>query len=304
MADKTVRKGSLQFWPRKRARKILPSVNWIPIRKQAEKDEKKGLLGFIGYKVGMVSLNVKDNTPNSSTKGKVISMPGTILECPPLKIYSVRLYKDDKVRDIVVGFDDKLKSKLKKPKSFKKIEGDFDYLNIIVYPDVKGKAVYLSELGISGSKEEQLQFVNNKIGKQILASEVLSGLVDVRGVTKGKGLQGPVRRFGISLKDHKSEKGRRRPGSLAPWHPARVTFRAPQAGQTGFQTRIAYNKFIMKTGSGDFENGFHHYGKITSEYVIVKGSIPGTKKRALLLTSPIMPSKKQIKQNYDIINII
>ena len=32
--------GSLQFWPRKRARKYLPSVNWKPINSE-------GILGFI-----------------------------------------------------------------------------------------------------------------------------------------------------------------------------------------------------------------------------------------------------------------
>ena len=57
---------------------------------------------------------------------------------------------------------------------------------------------------------------------------------------------GPVKRFGISLKFHKSEKGVRRPGSLAPWHPARVTFRTPNMGQTGFFTRVSYNNLIME----------------------------------------------------------
>ena len=45
---KSPRKGSLQFWPRKRARKFLPSTNWSSI------NSEKGLKGFICYKVGMV----------------------------------------------------------------------------------------------------------------------------------------------------------------------------------------------------------------------------------------------------------
>ena len=89
---KSPRKGSLQFWPRKRAAKFLPSVNWDAI------DSGKNLKGFICYKAGMVSVAVKDNTPNSMTKGKEIVIPATILECPPLKIFSVRFYKNNKVR--------------------------------------------------------------------------------------------------------------------------------------------------------------------------------------------------------------
>ena len=89
------RKGSLQYWPRKRAARILPSLNWKGISKE-NKDKK--ILGFIGYKVGMKSSFVKDNTEDSMTKGKRIVIPSTIIECPPMKIYSIRFYKNKKTR--------------------------------------------------------------------------------------------------------------------------------------------------------------------------------------------------------------
>ena len=50
---KSPRKGSLQFWPRKRANKFMPRVNWNAI------DSGKNLKGFICYKAGMVSGFVK-----------------------------------------------------------------------------------------------------------------------------------------------------------------------------------------------------------------------------------------------------
>ncbi len=59
------RKGSLQFWPRKRVNKFLPRVNWNSIK------SGKNLKGFICYKAGMCSAYVKDNTPASMTKGKI-----------------------------------------------------------------------------------------------------------------------------------------------------------------------------------------------------------------------------------------
>ena len=106
------RKGSLQFWPRKRVSKFLPRVNWDAIR------SGKNLKGFICYKAGMASAYVKDETPDSMTKGKRISVPVTILECPPLKIFSVRFYKNKKVVKEILSenLDKELKRKVKIPK--------------------------------------------------------------------------------------------------------------------------------------------------------------------------------------------
>ena len=88
------------------------------------------------------------------------------------------------------------------------------------------------------------------MNKEIFISDIFEKglLADARGLTKGKGLVGPVKRFGITLKQHKSEKGRRRPGSLGPWHPARVIFRVPMAGQLGMFKRVIYNNKIIKIG--------------------------------------------------------
>src|SRR3989304_5113882 len=94
------RKGSLQFWPRKRARKFLPRVNWSSIN---SKNIKGRLKGFICYKAGMASAYVKDDTPNSMTKGKHIILPVTILECPPMRIFSVRFYKNGLVKTEVLA---------------------------------------------------------------------------------------------------------------------------------------------------------------------------------------------------------
>jgi len=88
-----IHSGSLQFYPRVRAKKVIPSVNWKPVSKSHRGDPKgpdgANLLGFVGYKVGMISAWVKDGTEHSLTKGKQIAVPATILECPAMKIYSV-----------------------------------------------------------------------------------------------------------------------------------------------------------------------------------------------------------------------
>src|SRR3989344_391647 len=86
--------GSLQFYPRKRSAKILPRTNWNIV---TQSGKNTGLLGFIGYKIGMKSAYVKDETANSMMKGKRIIIPVTLIECPPLKILSVRVYKHGKI---------------------------------------------------------------------------------------------------------------------------------------------------------------------------------------------------------------
>ena len=307
-----MRSGSLQFYPRVRAKKVTPSVNWKPLTK-----ERTGLMGFIGYKVGMISAWVKDDTADSLTKGKRIAVPATIIECPTMKIYSVRFYKDGKVmKDVVVSNDKDLKKKVKvsnKVPEFKAVE-DYDDVRVLTYTGVKGTCVDknkadMLEVAVSGSVDAKLDFIKERIGKEISVSEVFAdGLVDVRGVTKGFGTGGPVKRFGISLKSHKSEKGVRRPGSLAPWHPARVTFRAPQAGQTGYHNRMTYNNLILEVGKIaekdiNKKGGFEHYGVIKTEYMILKGSIPGPKKRGLVITPALKPSKFMGKKKLEVLEL-
>jgi large subunit ribosomal protein L3 len=311
---KSPRKGSLQFWPRKRASKFLPSSNWDAIK------SGKNLKGFIGYKVGMTSISAKDNTPHSMTKGKKISVPVTIIECPLMKILSVRLYKNGIVaKDILnKSLPKELKSKIKIPKktleNLEKLKPeDYDDLRLICYSNIKKTDLKnvpdLTEVGLSGSFEEKLNFVKENLNKDISVLDVFEKgqLVDFRGLTKGHGLSGPVKRFGIKLKQAKSEKGRRRPGSLAPWHPARVTFRAPQAGQLGMFTRIVYNNKIIgieKSSENSELNHMKNYGNIKTDYLIVRGSVQGPAKRQILITAPLRETKKQKKKEFEFLEIV
>ena len=308
---KSPRKGSLQYWPRKRASKFLPSVNWEAI------DSGKNLKGFICYKACMASAMVKDNTINSMTKDKKIAIPVTILECPSMKIFSVRFYKNGRiVKEILnANLDKELKKKVKLPKKNEKnIEDikpeEYDNVKVICYSQVKKtnikKTPDLIEIGLKGSAEEKVKFIKENLNREISVLDVFEkgGLVDLRGLTKGKGFSGPVKRFGIKLKQKKSEKGQRRPGSLGPWHPARVTFRVPMAGQLGMFTRVIYNNKIIDLGKSDnrFKN-IKNFGDIKTDYIIVRGSVQGPAKRQLLLTAPLRETKKQIKKDFELIEI-
>jgi large subunit ribosomal protein L3 len=300
------RYGSLQFWPRKRAEHFLPSVNWNAIKGE-------GFLGFIAYKAGMATAIVKDSTPKSMTPGKKVAVPVTFLEMPSMKIYSVRFYKNGKVMtEVIVSNDRELKRVVKVSKNISKnLEDvkDFDDIRVIAYSVPKNaelkKTPDLAEIGIGG--KDKLNFVKNYIGKEISVSDMKGDLFDVRGLTKGKGLSGPVHRFGISLKQHKSEKGVRKPGSLGPWHPARVIFRVPLSGQLGMFSRPHYNLKVLASSSMASDKvklkPFKNYGNIKTNYIVLYGSVQGPAKRQVLLTSPLRPSLKQTRRKLEMVEV-
>ncbi len=307
------RKGSLQYWPRKRAAKILPSANWKAI------NSDKKLKGFIGYKAGMVSLELKDNTENSMTKGKNIIIPGTIVECPEMKVFSVRFYKEGVVAKDVLAehLDKELKRAVKIPKQVKhKLDSvkteEYDDVSIIAYSIVKKtglkKKPDLAEIGLTGNYEDKVAWIKENINKELnIADFFVNGdLVDTRGLTTGRGYSGPVKRFGINLKSHKSEKGQRRPGNVGPWHPARVIFRVPMAGQLGMFTRVEYNKKIvdLQKASEKPIKAIKNYGDIKTNYLILTGSVQGPSKRQILVTQPLRPSRMQIKKKYDLVGVL
>ena len=184
-------------------------------------------------------------------------------------------------------------------------------MRVIVYsiPKQAGikKTPDLIELGITA--EDKLAYVKELIGKEITMQELLkTKSVDVRGLTRGKGFSGPVKRFGITLKSHKSEKGRRRPGSIGPWHPAHVNFRVPMAGQLGMFTRVHYNLNVIDSGSIsekdiNKKNGFRHYGNLKTNYLILRGSVQGSVKRQILITTPLRLNKKQGKKDFEFLEL-
>jgi len=289
-------------------------VNWEAINS----DSSKNLKGFICYKVGMKSAYVKDSTSDSMTKGKKIIVPVTILECPTIKILSVRFYKNGIVVNEILAenLDKELNRKIKIPKSKKgKIEDvkseEYDDVKVIVYSQTKKTNIKknpdIAEIGLVGSNEEKINFVRENLNKEISVADAFEKgqLIDFRGLTKGKGLSGPVSRFGITLKQHKSEKGRRRPGSIGPWHPARTTFRSPQAGQLGMFTRVVYNNKIIGIGksSGNELKNIKNYGDIKNDYLVVLGSVQGPAKRQLIATSSLRETKKQKKKNFEFLEL-
>ncbi len=315
------RHGSMQVWPRKRAFRPYPRQRSWPELSKAQ------LLGFAGYKVGMTTIVVKDNRKTSLTKGEELAMPVTIIECPPIKIFSARLYKKTPYglklsKEIILSNEKELSRKIPLPKE-KLQENALDSINPADYDDIRAnvftqpaltsigkKKPELFEMAIGGSIEEKLNYIKENAKKEIKVSDVFSdgNLVDVHAVTKGKGYQGPVKRFGIGLKHHKSEKGVRRVGSLGGWKAqGHFMYRIAHAGQTGYHIRTEYNKKILMIGSDvalvNPKGGFLHYGFVKNDFIIIKGSVFGSSKRLIRLNVATRPNKKLEDNSFDIIFI-
>jgi len=241
----------------------------------------------------------------------------------PMSDITPKQYFEEKVaanleakKDVIVSVDKELKKVVRIPKSIQNLDSqipkEYDDIRLLVYSIAKSTSVKktpdFAELAINA--ENKIEFVKNLLGKEITLKDFAkSELLDVRGLTIGKGLVGPVKRFGISLKSHKSEKGRRRPGSLAPWHPARVTFHTPMAGQLGMFTRVHYNSKLIASGSINEKNinpgtGFKNYGKIRTSYLLLKGSVQGPSKRQILITPSFRPTKSMSKKRYEFQELI
>lgn len=296
------RSGSMGVWPRKRAKRQYARVRHFT-------GNENKLLGFAGYKAGMTHMIVKGQDKNKMNAGLDTFTPVTIIECPPVKIASARFYKDGVVsKQINFKVEKELQRKTNLPKKSNSDElsnikpEDFDDVTVQIYTlpkliDLK-KTPEIFEVPIGGSVEEKLNFIKENKEKQISIKDVFKegSLVDTHSITKGKGFQGPVKRFGIGLTSHKAEKARRNPGSLGGWtSQAHVMYRVPHAGQMGYHQRTQFNNQILKISDDPKEvnpkGGLVRYGEVKSTFILLKGSLPGPKKRLITLTHAYRPKK-------------
>lgn len=299
------RKGSRSFRPRKRAESQVPRVYW-------QQYEEPRILGFAGYKAGMTTVAYLDHS-ESPTKGQEVVSAATVIEAPPLYVYGIRGYKngatvgDELVEDKAVL--EKLNIKQKKKKVELKAE-ELDDVRLLVFAQPSKTSIGKKhperfEVGLGGSVEEKLKLAKEKLGKEIKVSDVFKEgeFVDVVAVTKGKGWQGAVKRFGVSLQRPKATGRRRHVGTLGQWHPPYVLYTVPQAGQTGYHKRTELNKWILKISDNVDEinpkGGFDHYGFVKNDYIILKGSVPGPAKRLIKLRLAVRsPGVQEPKLTY------
>ncbi|MDI1495757.1 MAG: ribosomal protein L3 [Cenarchaeum symbiont of Oopsacas minuta] len=175
------------------------------------------------------------------------------------------------------------------------------------------KTPYIFETPIIGGDiKNQFDYVYKMLGNQIRIGDVfeIGQTVDAAAITKGKGWQSVITRYGTKRKQHKSRKTVREIGSLGPISPQYVMYTVPRAGQMGFHQRIEYNKRILAIDNSNGESskinpmgGYKHFGLVKGDYIILKGSVPGTYRRMIKLRSQIR-SAPSVVQKPNILEIV
>ena len=310
------RRGSLAYFPRGRAKSMEARIRTWP---EISSEEPK-LLAHAGFKAGCVQIVSIDDREKIPNFGKQLVNLGTVLVTPPILVLGIRGYSKDP-NGHHAEFDvyyEEIPKEITKHLSLKNKEGAIEkaekilpkikeiFAIVVILPhtiSLEQKKPYIFEVAVKGGDiQKQFAFVKNLLGKEVKIDQVFEtgAVVDVAAITKGKGWEGVITRWGVKRKQHKSRKSVREVGSLGPISPQNVMYTVPRAGQRGFHQRTEYNKRIMimnNTENGDYKinpsGGYKHFGFVKGDYIILKGSVPGTYRRLIKLRSQIrnIPSK-------------
>merc|ERR1719206_432347 len=104
-----------------------------------------------------------------------------------------------------------------------------------------------------GDVAAKVDFCVNLFEKQVPVDAVFTQneMLDVIGVTKGRGYEGVTTRWGVTRLPRKTHRGLRKVACIGSWHPARVSTTVARAGQNGYFHRTELNKKIYRVGKKD-----------------------------------------------------
>ena len=306
----------MAYSPRGRAKSMEARIRAWP---QTNSDDPQ-LLAHAGFKAGCVQLVSLDDREHVPNYGKQMVVLGTVIVTPPLVVIGIRGYTKN-ANGRHAKFDVFTKDTPKNIEKLIKIKPEDEdlveaekllgkvkeiYAIVAITPRLVGleqKTPYIFEVGVKGGDiQKQFSFVKELLGREVKIDQVFEAgvAVDTAAITKGKGWEGPITRWGVKRKQHKSRKSVREVGSLGPISPQYVMYTVPRAGQRGLHQRIEYNKKIMVMDNTENikydinpKGGFKHFGNVSGDFVILRGSVPGTYKRLIKLRSQIrnVPSK-------------
>ncbi len=312
------RRGSIAFRPRARAKSIESRVrNWT-----SNVTDKSNLAGFAGFKAGVIQVLTIDDREKTPNFGKHLLNAATVISTPPIRIIGIRAYSKGAYGNNVVcdAYSREVPKDLQRKLSLnssKTIEDQLAKMGgasslvalVVVSPREVGlaqKRPFIFEVAVTGKDvKTKLEYLKTVLGKEIRIGDIfqVGQFIDVSAISRGKGIEGPITRFGVKRKQHKSRKSVRAVGTLGPISPAVVMYTVPRQGQRGFHQRTEYNKRILQisdpknmTYSVNPRGGFKHYGTITGEYIILKGSVPGVPKRLIKLRQPLRSYQKKLSQ--------
>jgi len=342
------RHGSLGFLPRKRSKKIRGQIRAFPADDQTKPCH---LTAFMGFKAGMTLVVRELDKLGSKMHKKEVLEAVTIIETPPLIVIGVvgyietprglRQYGTVWAQHIGDGAKRRMTSNWSKNKVhsfkhhvnryandqgyfFKKIDRLTRYsavIRVIAHTQMDKvklvcKKAYICEIQVNGGTiQQKVSFARKLFEKAVPVAGVFeeNEMIDIVGVTKGHGFNGVVQRWGVKKLPRKTHKGLRKVACIGAWHPSRVSWTVPRAGQMGYHHRTMINNKIYRIGKGsrgeggkithtnamtEFDlteksitpiGGFVRYGTVNEDFVMVRGSIIGPKKRIVTLRKSIHP---------------
>lgn len=175
-----------------------------------------------------------------------------------------------------------------------------------------------------GAVKDKVSFITQQFEKEVAVDNVFEQdeVVDTIAINKGHGFEGVIHRWGVTRLPRKTHRGLRRVACIGAWHPARVRYTVARAGQHGCHHRTELNKKIYKIGKkgaevdakapyADFTQkpttpmgGFVWYGNVDEDHLIVKGSVPGPRKRLITLRKGLYGSRKRWMQEKIVLKFI
>lgn len=206
--------------------------------------------GILGKKIGMTQVFTEE--------GLVI--PVTVVEAAPVAVTQIKTLENDGYEAIQVGYVDAKEKALNKPQ--------------------KG---HLAKAGVLKRhlKEFRVDTVEGyEVGQEIKADLFTAGeKIDVTGISKGKGFQGPIKRHGQSRgPESHGSRYHRRPGSMgACSYPGRVFKNKKLAGHMGSVKITIQNLEVVRV---DAEKNL----------LLIKGAIPGAKGSVVTVKAAIKGS--------------
>ena len=208
--------------------------------------------GIYGKKLGMTQIFTEEG----------LVVPVTVIEVEPCVVIRKKTVETDGYNAIQVATGELKEKHLNKAE-----KGQFDKL----------KLAYKKYI-----KELRLDNVDSyNVGDEIKADIFEAGeLVDVQGVSKGKGFQGVIKRHGqhIGPKGHGSMY-HRRPGSMGPTSsPGRVFPGKKLPGHTGKDTITVQNLEVVRVD-------------MDKNVILIKGSVPGRKNSLVRIKNPARSAK-------------
>ena len=207
--------------------------------------------GILGKKIGMTQIFTEH--------GEVI--PVTVVEAGPVVVTQIKTTENDGYTAIQVGFQDAKEKSLNKPQ-----KGHLAAANTL--------KKQLKELRVDSVEEYT-------VGQEIKADLFAAGeLIDVTGISKGKGFQGPIKRHGQSRgPETHGSRYHRRPGSMgACSYPGRVFKNKKLAGHMGSVKVTVQNLEVVRVDAD-------------KNFILVKGAIPGAKGSVVTIKEAVKASK-------------